>query len=131
MYEATKREGEKLPLPYLFMEESEIRAPLYYVIGRDMDGQQKEQAHHVLLITPCMTGVVSRHSDNDLIKFFVSDVLQANDESACREIAAHVARTTQRPVLIVDAGNELTAVYPDGEEICLFSPTYMNLETSG
>lgn len=103
------------------MEESDIRAPLYYVLGRDAIEDTLCAAHTVFGVTPCHTGVVSRHSDKALIEYLVATVLQAADESACETFAAHVARISYCPVLTVGDGKELTAVYPDGEreEICL------------
>jgi hypothetical protein len=103
------------------MEESEIHVPLFYVLGRDATDETLCMAHSAFVNTPCFTGVVGRHKDKELIQPFVVDVLQAPDEEACRELTAHVARASRLPVLTVDVGNVLTAVYPDGEEetICL------------
>lgn len=114
------------------MEESDIRAPLFYVLGREATEETLCMAHAVFVHTPCYTGVVGRHKDKTLIQSFVVEVLQAPDEGACKEMAAHVARTSHLPVLTVDVGNVLTAVYPDGEEeeLCLSKLTGMNSVTS-
>ena len=95
------------------MEESDIKAPLYYVIGKDI---KAESAHYVFTITPCYYGVVSRHADVAVVQPYVTEVLKAEDETACREIAAHVARSYGSPVLLVGEGNQITAVYSTGEE---------------
>lgn len=103
------------------MEEVEINAPLYYILGRDISEGDICAAHFIFTITPCATGVVSRHEDKTLIQPFVFAVLRADDETACNELAAHLARTTHCPTLTVGEGNEMTAVYHDGgkETICL------------
>ena len=110
------------------MEESDIRVPLFYVLGREATEETLCTAHSVFVNTPCFTGVVGRHKDKELIQPFVEEVLQADDESACRELAAHAARAFHLPVLTVDVGKLLTAVYPDGveENICLSSLTLTN-----
>lgn len=103
------------------MEEVDIRAPLYYVLGRGISQGDLDAAHFVFTITPCATGVVSRHSDKVLIEQFVFDVLKADDESACKDLAAHLARATGCPMLTVGEGKDMTAVYHDGveQQICL------------
>lgn len=103
------------------MEESTVKAPLYYVLGREADDDMRCAAFAVLMTTPCHTGVVSRHSDKTLIQSDVLNILQAHDEDACENLAAHVGRACYCPVLTVGKGNRFTAVYPDGEreEICL------------
>lgn len=103
------------------MEESEIKAPFYYILGRDTPREEMDAALWVFNITPCSTGVVSRHEDRDLINPVVFQVLKASDESACRELAAHLARTTGTPTLTVGEGSGMTAVFYDGSEadICL------------
>jgi hypothetical protein len=105
------------------MEESDIRTPLYYVLGRDATAKTVKDAHQILSITPCPAGVVCRHTDKALVQLFVWDVYQANDETACNEIAAHVARATHSSTVTVGAGTEFTAVYPDGEVECLSNQT--------
>lgn len=103
------------------MEESSINVPLYYIIGRDMSREELEAAQWVFNITPCATGVVSRHGDKELIDSLVFQVLKAEDESACCDLAAHLARTTGKPMLTVGSGREFNAVYHGGEveTICL------------
>lgn len=110
------------------MEEVDIRAPLYYVLGRDITQGDLCAAHFIFTITPCATGVVSRHSDKTLIEPFVFEVLKAEDESACGDLAAHLARTTGMPMLTVGEGSQMTAVYHDGgrEVICLSNLTSTN-----
>src|SRR5258708_3798158 len=107
------------------MEEGDIRAPLYYVMGRKAD---VDAVQLLLTITPCFNGVVCSHDDKVLIQPLVYEVLQANDVTACNEIAAHVARTTGRSVLTVGDGKEVKAVYSNGEEetLCLSKLTSMN-----
>lgn len=107
------------------MEEVEINAPLYYILGRDISEGDICAAHFIFTITPCATGVVSRHGDKSFIQPFVFAVLRADDETACNELAAHLARTTHCPTLTVGEGTEMTAVYHDGrkETICLSSLT--------
>lgn len=108
------------------MEEVDINAPLYYVLGRDISEGDLCVAHFVFTITPCSTGVVSRHGDKSLIQPFVFAVLRADDETACKELAAHLSRTTGCPTLTVGEGQDMTAVYHDGKEetICLSKLTY-------
>ena len=103
------------------MEEVDINAPLYYILGRDISEGDICAALFVFTITPCATGVVSRHMDKTLIEPFVFEVLQAQDETACGELAAHLARSTNCPMLTVGDGKDMTAVYADGkrEFICL------------
>jgi hypothetical protein len=103
------------------VEESDIRVPLFYVLGREATEETLCMAHAVFITTPCFTGVVGRHKDKDLIQALVVEVLHAPDEAACRKLTALVAHASGLPVLTVDVGNVLTAVYPDGEEeeICL------------
>lgn len=110
------------------MEESDIHVPLFYVLGREATEATLCMAHSAFINTPVFTGVVGRHKDKELIQPFVVEVLQAPDELACKELAAHVARTSHLPVLTVGEGKELTAVYPGGEEetICLSSLTETN-----
>lgn len=97
-------------------------------MGRDIDEKAKIAAQNIFTITPCFRGVVSNHTDKTLIQPFVLDVLQAADELACCEIAAHVSRSTNTPVLTVGDGKELVAVYPTGEveTICLSNLTAQN-----
>lgn len=113
------------------MEESEIHVPLFYVLGREATEETLCMAHSVFITTPCFTGVVGRHKDKELIQPFVVEVLQAPDEAAGRELAAHVARASHLPVLTVDEGKVLTAVYPDGEEECLSRLTVTSWATNG
>lgn len=110
------------------MDESQIRVPLFYILGREATETTLCMAHTVFVTTPCFTGVVGRHKDKELVQSLVVEVLQAQDESACKELAAHVSRSTHLPVLTVDGGKSLTAVYSDGEEeeICLSSLTLTN-----
>jgi hypothetical protein len=104
------------------VEESDIKAPLYYVIGKDV---KAETAQYVFTITPCFYGVVSKHADVAVVQPYVTEVLKAEDETACREIASHVARSYGSPVLLVGEGNQITAVYSTGEEetLCLSNLT--------
>lgn len=110
------------------MEESAIRAPLYYVIGREMTEEELEAAWWVFNITPCSSGVVTNDKDKALIGPVVWHFFKAEDESACRDLAAHLARTTGKPMLTVGAGKEMVAVYHDGAEetICLSNLTATN-----
>lgn len=110
------------------MEESDIKAPLYYILGRDMNKEDLEAAQWVFNITPCATGVVSRHEDRTLVDPIVYQVFKAEDESACNDLAAHLARSTCRPMITVGEGNQLKAVYHNGvvETICLSKLTLMN-----
>ena len=110
------------------MEEVDIRAPLYYVLGRDIPQGDLVAAHFVFTITPCSTGVVSRHTDKALVEHFVFQTLKAHDETACEELAAHLSRSTGCPMLTVGEGKDMTAVYFDGqrETICLSSLTATN-----
>lgn len=110
------------------MEEVDIRNPLYYILGRDISQGDIVAANFIFTITPCATGVVSRHEDKSLIQPFVFSVLKADDESACKELAAHLSRATGCPMLTVGDGTNITAVYHDGREetICLSSLTGMN-----
>ena len=103
------------------MEESDIRAPLYYVIGCDISQDDIEAAQLVLAVTPCSTAVVCRHSDKSLVEPFVFETLRADDEKACKELAAHLSMIINIPMLTVGEGKGLTAVYLDGTEeaICL------------
>lgn len=110
------------------MEEYSIRVPLYYVVGRDMSKKELEAAQWVFNLTPCATAVVSRHSDKTIAEPFVYQVLKAEDEAACRDLAAHLARSTNRPMLTIGEGKEMVAVYADGREelICLSNLTSMS-----
>ena len=110
------------------MEEVDINAPIYYVLGRDVSEGDLCAAHFIFTITPCGTGVVSRYTDRELIQPFVFEVLKAEDETACGELAAHLARSTGCPMLTVGEGKDMTAVYSDGrkEQICLSSLTATN-----
>jgi hypothetical protein len=110
------------------MEELSISAPLYYVLGRNIEPGDLVAAHFVFTITPCATGVAARHEDKQLMEPLVWQVLQAADEASCRDLAAHLARTTGCPTLIVGDGKDMTAVYHDGKEetICLSSLTLTN-----
>ena len=107
------------------MEERDIKAPLLYVMGRDIDA---EAAHYVFTLTPCAYGVVVSPKDFQVINQYVREVLQAGDDSACQEVALHVARTTGLPVLTTGEGKGMKAVYSNGdeEEICLSSLTFTN-----
>lgn len=107
------------------MEEGEIRQPLFYVMGRKADPLAVEK---LLTITPCFHAVVCRHEDKDLVASLVEEVLQGEDEAACAEFAAHIARTTGRSVLTVGDGKDLKAVYSKGEEetLCLYNLTSTN-----
>lgn len=103
------------------VEEADINTPLYYILGRDIGPRDLDAAHFAFTITPCATGVVCRHEDKTLIEPFVFQVLQAIDEAACCDLAAHLARATRCPTLTVGEGKEMTAVFHDGrkETICL------------
>ncbi len=110
------------------MEEADIKAPLYYILGRDIEARDLDAAHFAFTITPCATGVACRHSDKVLLEPFVYQVLQAADEDACCDLAAHLARSTNCPTLTVGEGKEMTAVFHDGrkEQICLSNLTAMS-----
>lgn len=110
------------------MEEVDIRAPLYYVLGRDIAQGDLVAAHFVFTITPCSTAVVCRHTDRSLVEHFVFETLKADDEVACRNLAAHLSRSTRCPMLTVGEGKDMTAVYHDGTEetICLCKLTATN-----
>ena len=104
------------------MEENDIRAPLLYVMGRDI---LPEHAHYVFSLTPCVYGVVNSSKDYDVVKHYVPNVLKAEDDLACYEVALHLARASGLPVLTVDEGKGMKAVYSTGdeEEICLSNRT--------
>lgn len=110
------------------MEEADIRAPLYYVLGRDIAQRDLVAAHFVFNITPCSTAVVCRHSDRNLVEHFVFETLKADDDVACRELAAHLSRSINCPMLTVGEGRDMTVVYYDGTEetICLSKLTDMS-----
>jgi hypothetical protein len=110
------------------MEESDICAPLYYVIGREGDSALFAAADVAFSVTPCNIGVVANEHDKHLIKHVVEDMYLAADEAACEELSAHTARTHHRPVLTVGKGEELTAVFADGERqtICSSKLTATN-----
>ena len=106
------------------MEESDIRAPLYYVMGRKAD---VEAVQVILSITPCYYGVACNAEEKVLLQPIVMEVLQALDAANCACFAEHIARTTGMPVLIVGEGKEVKAVYSTGEEeICSFNQIEMN-----
>jgi len=111
------------------MEENDIRAPLLYVMGRDID---PEKAHCVFALTPCIYGVVTCSKDFDVAKHYVPHMLKAEDELACYEVALHLARASGLPVLTIDEGKGMKAIYSnsDEEEICLSNLTYTNLATN-
>ncbi len=93
------------------MEESDIKAPLYYVIGEKAD---VDKVQHLLTLTPCHYGVVNTYEHKVLLQPIVQEVLQADD---CTIMAEHLARSEGRPVLIIGllvVG--LKAVYSTGEE---------------
>lgn len=103
------------------MEEADIRAPLYYILGREISQGDLEAAHSVFTITPCLTGIVSRHLDKALVRPFVYEVLRAYDDAECKSLAARISHVTHCPILTVGEGKDVTAVYPDGREeaLCL------------
>jgi hypothetical protein len=107
------------------MEERDIKAPLVYVMGRDID---REVAERVFILTPCVYGVVVSAHDCLIAYEHVDKVLKAVDESACRDVALHLARATGLPVLTIGEGKGMKAVYSNGdeEEICLSNPTKTN-----
>lgn len=107
------------------MEEGDIKAPLYYVMGKKAN---VENVQRLLSITPCFYGVACNLEEKALIEPLVNDVLKANDPTACGEMAQHAARATGRAVLIVGEGDQLKAVYSTGEEetLCLSNLTSMN-----
>lgn len=107
------------------MEERDIKAPLLYVMGRDID---PEKAHFVFALTPCLLAVAFSSKDFDVAQHYVQSVLQAVDESACQEMALHIARATGLPVLTFGEGKDIKAVYSSGdeEELCLSNLTYTN-----
>lgn len=107
------------------MEERDIKAPLLYVMGRDIDA---EAAHYVFTTTPCIYGVVTSSTDFQVAQQYVQEVLKAEDESACQEMALHVARATGLPVLTIGEGKGIKAVYSSGdeEELCLSNLTFTN-----
>jgi hypothetical protein len=94
------------------MEEKDIRAPLYYVMGRECD---VEAARHVFAVTPCATGVVCSDKDREFIAPFVQQVFEAKDRIAENDLSSHLARTTGHPCLVVGNGRSLTAIYADGQ----------------
>lgn len=95
------------------MEEGDIKVPLYYVMGKKAN---VEQVQHLLTITPCFHGIACGYEDYTLLTGLVQDILKANDPTACRILAEHVARLTGTSVLIVGEGEGLTAVHSTGEE---------------
>lgn len=107
------------------MEEADIKAPLYYVMGRKAEA---EAVQLLLTITPCYYGVACNAEEKSLLQSIVIEVLQALDAANCATFAQHVARASGRPVLIVGEGKELKAVYSTGEEetICWCNPTDLN-----
>jgi hypothetical protein len=107
------------------VEERDIKAPLVYVMGRDIEA---EAAFYVFTHTPCSCAVVASGRDYDIAKQWVSGVFQAADESACRELASHLARSTGLPVLTIGEGKGMKAVHSSGdeEEICLSNLTFTN-----
>lgn len=107
------------------MEEIDIKAPLLYVMGRDID---PEAAYYVFTHTPCSCAVVASAEDHELTKQWVSGVFQAADESACKDLALHLARATGHPVLTIGKGKGMKAVYSSDEEedLCLYKQTSMN-----
>lgn len=107
------------------MEEHDIKAPLLYVLGRDID---PEHAYYIFTLTPCSCAVVASDKDFQIAKQWVSGVFQATDESACKDLALHLARATGLPVLTIGEGKGMKAVYSSGEEedLCLFKQTSMS-----
>jgi hypothetical protein len=107
------------------MQESDIKTPLVYVMGRDI---RPDDVHYVFTITPCYCAVVTSAKDFEIAKHHVREVLEAEDESACRDLALHVARAMGLPVLTVGEGKGMKAVYSNDEEeeICLSNLTSMN-----
>jgi hypothetical protein len=107
------------------MEEKDIRAPLLYVMGRDI---RPEDAHYVFSLTPCMYGVVTSDKDYRVAKHYVPHMLKAEDESACHDMSLHVARLNGLPVLTIGEGKGMKAVYSNGdeEELCLSNLTSTN-----
>lgn len=95
------------------MEEGDIKAPLYYVVGKRAD---VEIVQRLLTITPCFFGVACTQDEYSLLLPLVEDVLQAVDEGHRNSVVDHIAHTTGKPVLIVGEGNDLKAVYSTGEE---------------
>lgn len=105
------------------MEEGDIKAPLYYVMGRKAN---VEQVQRLLTITPCFYGIACTDEERALLKPLVEvDVIQALDPANLREVTAHVARSTNKAVLIAEDGDGLKAVYSTGEEeaLCLSNLT--------
>jgi hypothetical protein len=107
------------------VEERDIKAPLVYVMGRDIDA---ETAHYVFSTTPCGCAVVASPKDFEVAHQYVDGVFEAVDETACRELAAHLARSTGLPVLTIGEGKGIKAVYSTDEEedLCLSNLTKMN-----
>ncbi len=107
------------------MQEADIRAPLVYVMGRNI---KAEEAFTVFSITPCFTAVVSTHADHQIVQQYVQEVLKAEDDSVSQELATHVARTTGKPVLTLCDGAGMSALYSDGEkeDLCLSKLTSMS-----
>lgn len=104
------------------MEEGDIKAPLYYVMGKKAN---TEAVQRLLTITPCVYGLAANQEEKTLLEPLVSDVLFAYDQNASGEVAAHIARTLGMPLLLIDEGTELKAVYSTGEEetLCLSNLT--------
>jgi len=107
------------------MEECDIIAPLYYVMGRKA---AIEVVQILLSVTPCYYGIACNAEERVLLLPIVVEVLQAIDAANCVTFAEHVARTTSKPVLIVGEGKDVKAVYSTGEEetLCLSNLTSMN-----
>lgn len=94
-------------------------------MGRDID---PEAAYYIFTHTPCFYSVVTSDKDFQVAKRYVQDMLKAEDDLACYEVALHVARATCLPVLTIGEGKGMKAVYSnsDEEEICLSNLTLMN-----
>src|SRR5689334_20842853 len=95
------------------MDEGDIKAPLYYVMGRKAD---VDKVQRLLSFTPCFYVVAYNSEDKASIEPHVSEVLFPPDNTACELIAEHVARVSGRPALIAGEGDKLKAVYSTGEE---------------
>jgi len=94
-------------------------------MGRDI---RPEDAHYVFTLTPCMYAVVTGANEFDIAKHYAPNILKAEDATACRDMALHVARLCGLPVLTIGEGKGMKAVYSSDEEedLCLSNLTSMN-----
>ena len=94
----------------------DIEVPLYYILGNKLSEEALEHAQQILSITPCFYSVIYKGSDLNLAQSLTQDVLHEGTEDSVRTLAI----TTGHPVLIINDGAELIAVYEDfRREQCL------------